>query len=91
MLDEDLISRIYEAAAIPSYWPGVLGDVGGLVGASASGIISLRADTGMRFLASPIYDAVYRRYAPVAHKYRNLRAERAVGICQPIKISLRRI
>lgn len=79
MLDETLVSRIYEAAAIPDNWPAVLGDVGRLVGASASGIISMRVDTGVRFLASPVYDAVYRRFAPLAHKYRNIRAERAVS------------
>jgi DNA-binding CsgD family transcriptional regulator len=42
ILDEDLLDRIYEAAAIPEYWPEVLERLAAVAGAQAGALVAYR-------------------------------------------------
>ena len=78
-LDPDLLAVIYEAAAIPSQWPVVLGRLAALVSAFGSGIVSLDNSQTMRFITTDNYRASYERVLDRLKSYDNVRPQRMVA------------
>src|SRR3569833_1476201 len=77
--DSDLLAMIYEAAAIPSQWPVVLGKLAELVSAYGSGIISVDNSQSVRFITTDNYRNVYERVVESLQRYDNVRPQRAVA------------
>lgn len=61
-LDEALLDRIYEAAAIPDYWPAVLEQLAGVAGAQAGALVAYRGREPAGNIASPLYREGYDDY-----------------------------
>lgn len=78
-LDTDLVAMIYEAAAIPSQWPAVLGKLAELVSAFGSGIISVDNAQSLRFVTTDNYREIYERVLGTLDRYDNIRPQRAVA------------
>jgi DNA-binding CsgD family transcriptional regulator len=77
ILDEDLLDRIYEAAAIPEYWPDVLEKLAAIAGAQAGALVALRGGGLKGHTSSRLYDEAYDDYlrnGPAIENVRPLRA-----------------
>jgi len=79
VLDPDLLAMIYEAAAIPSQWPVVLGKLAELVSAFGSGIVSIDNAQSVRFITTDNYRGIYERVLANLTRYDNVRPQRAVA------------
>jgi DNA-binding CsgD family transcriptional regulator len=75
--DADLVSMIYEAAAIPERWPAVLSKLGSQVAAFGGAIVSMDPFKGARFIATESYSEAYATYAEASKRHHNVRPERA--------------
>lgn len=63
MIDRDgLIQAIYEAAALPERWPGVLEQIGGVVGTRYAVMLTRRSDAWMGWTASKAYQHIVSAY-----------------------------
>jgi DNA-binding CsgD family transcriptional regulator len=78
-LDPDLLAMIYEAAAIPSQWPVVLGKLAGLVSAFGSGIISVDNAQSVRFITTDNYRHIYENVVENLKRYDNVRPQRSIA------------
>src|SRR3569623_979945 len=78
-LDPDLVAMIYEAAAIPSQWPVVLGKLADLVEAFGIGIISVDNSQAIRCITTDNYRDVYVRVIEILKRYDNVRPQRSVA------------
>lgn len=76
-MDPELIERVYEAAAIPEYWPSVLDHLGNLVGAAGGGLVSIDRHLTMRSCVSGAYIETYAAFAAISSTVHNVRPERA--------------
>ena len=61
-LDEDLLDRIYEAAAIPEYWPEVLEKLAAIAGAQAGALVAYRGREPIGHTSSRLYREGYDDY-----------------------------
>jgi len=61
-LDEALLDRIYEAAAIPELWPEVLEELAAIAGAQAGALVAYRGREPAGYLASALYREGYDDY-----------------------------
>ena len=75
-----MIDDIYEAAAIPELWPGVLERVSITGGADAATLLSADMDGYGRYIATPSYEAGYRDYVANGREYPNVRFGRALEL-----------
>lgn len=78
-LDPDLLAMIYEAAAMPSQWPVVLGRLAELVSAFGGGIISIDNAQTLRFITTDNYRENYERVLDKLKRYDNVRPQRMVA------------
>lgn len=78
-MEDDLTSRIYEAAVIPQRWLGVLAALAEPVDADGQAIVSISSAGETRHLTSPSYEAAYRKFAAAGSKYHNVRPDRAIA------------
>ena len=73
ILDEHLLDRIYEAAAIPEYWPDVLEKLAVVAGAQAGALVAYRGMEPIGHTSSPRYRAGYDDYFRTGRDIVNLR------------------
>jgi DNA-binding CsgD family transcriptional regulator len=76
MSEEELISSIYEAAALPELWPEALRRLGRRVNSYGQAIVAIDRTGTTRYLASPEYEAAQHAFASA--RYPNIRPERAI-------------
>ncbi len=62
ILDENLLDRIYEAAAIPEYWPDVLEKLAAVAGAQAGALVAYRGSEPVGHTSSRLYREGYDDY-----------------------------
>ena len=74
----NIIDRIYEAAAVPELWPGVLAELGALVGTDAVAFLAMGRDGRLRGLPTPAYAPAYDNYLAHGTQLRNVRVERSL-------------
>jgi DNA-binding CsgD family transcriptional regulator len=77
-LDEALLDRIYEAAAIPDYWPAVLEQIASVAGAQAGALVAYRGGEPAGHIASPLYREGYDDYVRNGSGLVNVRPLRAL-------------
>ena len=78
ILNEDLLDRIYEAAAIPEYWPNVLEELAAIAGGQAGALVALRAGAAAGYTSSRLYEAAYDDYLRHGAGLANIRPLRAL-------------
>lgn len=78
-MDNELLDRIYEAAAVPETWPDVLAELAGMVHSRHMGLMSLDIDRRVSFVATEAYRQVGADYAANTERYDNPRPRRALG------------
>jgi DNA-binding CsgD family transcriptional regulator len=76
-LDEALLDRIYEAAAIPELWPEVLEDLAAIAGAQAGALVAYRGREPAGYIPSPLYREGYDDYFRNGITIENVRPLRA--------------
>lgn len=76
--DDRLLSRIYEAGAVPELWPDVLKELDGLMGAAGSALLAVRG-TSMNWIASPGIDDLVAGYVEAGYVGRDHRTERLIA------------
>lgn len=77
---ESVIDRIYEAAAVPEYWPQVLERIAAIADAHAASLIAMGADGVTRYIATPSYEPCFSDYATNGAHLPNLRLPRALEL-----------
>ena len=77
-LDEDLLDRIYEAAAIPEYWPDVLERLAAVSGAQAGALVAYRGREPAGHTSSRLYRDGYDDYLRNGAGIENVRPLRAL-------------
>ena len=75
---EAIVDDIYEAAAIPELWPGVLERLTEVAGANAATILSVDRDGYGRYAATHSYENAYRDYVANGRSYTNVRFGRSL-------------
>lgn len=78
--NNDVIGRIYEAAAFPERWPGVLHAIGGMFGARGGNLIRSSA-TGLVMFSSPDLAEITREFDRQGWNAQNSRVERLLARC----------
>jgi DNA-binding CsgD family transcriptional regulator len=79
---EAFVDRIYEAAAVPELWRGVLVDFARLAGADEAGLSATRGSTSRWIVSSPDADEIIRVHLedfPTNERTRRLMAARHAG------------
>lgn len=77
-LDEELLDRIYEAAAIPDHWPEVLEKLAAVAGAQAGALVAYRGREPIGYTASRLYREGYDDYFRHGAAIENPRPQRAL-------------
>jgi DNA-binding CsgD family transcriptional regulator len=77
-LDEALLDRIYEAAAIPEYWPDVLEQLASIAGAQAGALVAYRGREPAGHTSSRGYREGYEDYFHNGIDIENVRPLRAL-------------
>lgn len=77
-LDEDLLDRIYEAAAISDYWPEVLERLAAIAGAQAGALVAYRGREPAGHTSSRLYREGYDDYFTNGIEIENVRPLRAL-------------
>ena len=77
-LNEDLLDRIYEAAAIPEYWPEVLEALAAIAGAQAGALVAYRGREPAGHTSSRLYREGYDDYFTNGIEIENVRPLRAL-------------
>lgn len=77
-LDEDLLDRIYEAAAVPEYWPDVLEKLAAVAGAQAGALVTYRGREPTGHTSSSRYRDGYDDYFRNGIAIENVRPLRAL-------------
>ncbi|MEO7221285.1 MAG: helix-turn-helix transcriptional regulator [Devosia sp.] len=72
-LDEALLDRIYEAAAIPEYWPDVLEKLAAVAGAQAGALVAYRGREPAGHTSSALYRDGYDDYLRNGAEIENVR------------------
>lgn len=78
-MDNALLDRIYEAAAVPESWPGVLAEVAEMVQSRHMGLLSLDGDCRASVITTAAYRQVGELYAGNTERYDNPRPRRALA------------
>ena len=76
-LDEALLDRIYEAAAISEYWPDVLEKLAAIAGAQAGALVAYRGREPAGHTSSNLYREGYEDYFENGIEIENVRPLRA--------------
>jgi DNA-binding CsgD family transcriptional regulator len=76
-LDEALLDRIYEAAAIPEYWPDVLEKLAAIAGGQAGALVAYRGREPAGHTSSELYREGYEDYFQNGIEIENVRPLRA--------------
>ncbi|MGN6102575.1 MAG: helix-turn-helix transcriptional regulator [Devosia sp.] len=71
-----VIDRIYEAAAVPEFWPEVLAELARLANAWGSSVLSFDPHGNVKFMATPGYEQIVADFAAKAQNYDNARPKR---------------
>src|SRR5690606_16031134 len=78
ILDEHLLDRIYEAAAIPEYWPDVLEKLATIAGAQAGALVAFRGTEPLGHTSSSRYREGYDDFFLNGRNIVNLRLLKAL-------------
>ncbi len=78
-MDNALLDRIYEAAAVPETWPGVLAELAGMVHSRHMGLLSLDVDRRVNVITTEPYRQIGEDYARNTERYDNPRPRRALA------------
>lgn len=80
MVDAELTSMIYEAAAIPELWPQTLAQLASSVDAYGAALVSIDHNSALRFASTDTYRPTYARYRDLGgFTIPNPRADRAIA------------
>ncbi len=79
MIDAGLLDLIYEAAAVPELWPGVLAELVARAGAMSAGLLVFDPLGHMQFTATAEYRQSLEKYAANSDGYDNKRPKRALA------------
>ena len=77
---ETLVDDIYEAAAIPELWPGVLERLAAVARADAATILSVDRDGYGRYAATPSYELAYGDFIANGRAHANVRFGRGLEL-----------
>lgn len=76
---EDLVSSMYEAAAVSEKWPELLDRFGALIDARGAAFFTTDSFGISRHLTTPSYEAAFSDYLKNGTRYENVRPKRALA------------
>lgn len=74
----DIIASIYEAAALPELWPGVLEQLATVAGAWGGALVSIDANKTTRLLTTRSYEPLYQEFLESGLEFNNSRTQRHI-------------